>query len=110
MEYNKSKEIHENTDKGDESMELAKITSKGQITIPLEIRKKLRLKDGDKVIFIEENGKIFMGNSTMIALKEIQDAFEGEAERLGLKDEQDIVDLVKQVRAEVWEEKNENNA
>ena len=51
-----------------------------------------------------------MGNSTMIALKEIQDAFEGEAKRLGLKDEQDVVDLVKQVRAEVWEEKNENNA
>ena len=91
-------------------MELAKITSKGQITIPLEIRKKLRLKDGDKVVFIEENGKIIMGNSTMVALKDIQDAFKGEAERLGLENEQDVVDLVKQVRKEMQEEKNENNA
>ena len=32
-------------------MELAKITPKGQITIPIEIRKKLGIKDGDKVAF-----------------------------------------------------------
>lgn len=36
-------------------MELAKITTRGQITIPVEVRKKLNVKDGDKVIFIEEN-------------------------------------------------------
>ncbi|MBR5508946.1 MAG: AbrB/MazE/SpoVT family DNA-binding domain-containing protein, partial [Lachnospiraceae bacterium] len=35
-------------------MELAKVTSKGQITIPIEIRRKLGLKEGDKVLFIEE--------------------------------------------------------
>lgn len=90
-------------------MELAKITTKGQITIPIEIRKKLKLKDGDKVVFIEENGKIVMGNSTMVALKQIQDAFEGEAERLGLQNEQDVVDLVKEVRNEMWEERNADN-
>jgi AbrB family looped-hinge helix DNA binding protein len=33
-------------------MELAKITLRGQITIPAAIRKKLGVKDGDKVIFI----------------------------------------------------------
>lgn len=32
----------------------AKITSKGQITIPLEIRKKLGVRPGDKIVF-EEN-------------------------------------------------------
>ena len=29
-------------------MELAKVTSKGQVTIPIEIRKKLGIKNGDK--------------------------------------------------------------
>jgi len=29
-------------------MELAKITTKGQITLPIQIRKILNLKDGDK--------------------------------------------------------------
>ena len=37
-------------------MELAKITLRGQITIPAEIRKKLCVKDGDKVVFIRAEG------------------------------------------------------
>jgi len=83
-------------------MELAKVTVRGQITIPIEIRKKLNIKDGDKVVFLEENGKIIMENSAMVALREVQDAFKGEAERLGLKDEQDVVNMVKEARKEMW--------
>jgi AbrB family looped-hinge helix DNA binding protein len=81
-------------------MELAKITLRGQITIPVAIRKKLGVKDGDKVLFIEENGRIVMENSIRVALKDVQGAFRGEAERLGLKDEQDVVSMVKEVRRE----------
>ena len=79
-------------------MELAKITLRGQITIPVEIRKKLGVKDGDKVVFIEENGRIVMENSVRVALKDVQDAFRGEAERIGLKDDQDVVVMVKDLR------------
>ena len=79
-------------------MELAKITTRGQITIPIEIRRKLGVKEGDKVVFLEENGRIVMGNAAMLALKMAQESFNGEAERLGLKTEQDVVDLVKDVR------------
>ena len=81
-------------------MELAKVTLKGQITIPIEIRKKLGVKDGDKVIFFEENGRIVMENSVRIALKEVHDAFIGEAERVGLKDEQDAAAMIKESRRE----------
>lgn len=81
-------------------MELAKVTSKGQITIPLEIRKKLGVKEGDKVLFIEEQGRVVMVNSSMEALRKAQDAFKGEADRLGLKNEQDVVDLVSELRGE----------
>ena len=91
-------------------MELAKITTRGQITIPMSIRKKLSVKDGDKIIFFEENGRIVIENSVMIALKKAQDAFVGEAERLGLKTEQDVVNMVKEVRKEIWEERNAYNA
>ena len=90
-------------------MELAKISNRGQITIPVAIRRKLGVKDGDKVIFLEENGRIFMDNSIMIALKKAQDAFAGEADRLGLKTEQDVVDMIKEVRKEIWEERNAGN-
>jgi antitoxin PrlF len=86
-------------------MELAKVTVRGQITIPKEIRKKLNIKDGDKVVFLEENGKVIMENSAMLALREVQAEFEGEAEKLGIK-ERDLVNLVKEVRKEMLKERN----
>ena len=91
-------------------MELAKITMRGQITIPVRIRNRLGVKDGDKVIFIEENGRVVMENAAMITLNKAQDSFVGEAERLGLKSEQDVVNLVKEVRRKVREEANASNA
>lgn len=85
-------------------MELARITSKGQITIPSEIRKKLNLKEGDKVIFIEDGDKIIFANSSMVALKEFQSKMEGNAQKSGITDENDVVNLVKQIRKEISEE------
>lgn len=79
-------------------MELAKITSKGQITLPINIRKALNLQDGDKVAFIEKNGQYLLVNPVMLAIREVQDNFYGEAERLGLEDVDDVVDLIKNVR------------
>ena len=81
-------------------MELAKITQNGQITLPIDIRRSLRLKDGDKVAFIEMNGQYILANPVMLAIKQLQDAFEGEAEKAGIYNEDDVVALVKQVRAE----------
>lgn len=90
-------------------MELSRISSKGQVTIPIDIRKKLNLKEGDKVLFLEEEGKIFIANASLVALKKIQVAMEGEAEKAGLKNEQDVVDFVKSIRKELWEKNYENN-
>ena len=81
-------------------MDVAKVTSKGQITIPIDIRRRLGVKEGDKILFIEEQGKIVMMNSSMEALRKAQAAFAGEAERLGLKDEQDVTNLVNELRRE----------
>jgi len=81
-------------------MEIAKVTSKGQITIPIDIRRKLGVKDGDKILFVEEQGQIIMMNSSMAALQKAQAAFAGEAEQLGLKDEQDVADMVAELRRE----------
>jgi len=81
-------------------MELAKVTSKGQITIPLEIRKMLNLKEGSKVLFFKKGDEVVIKNSAMLALEEVQEAFEGETERLGLISEDDVVELVKKHRKE----------
>jgi len=80
-------------------MELAKITTRGQICLPIAIRRKLRVKEGDKVVFLEENGRIIMENAARLAFARVQEAFEGEAERLGLETEQDVAAMVKDMRA-----------
>lgn len=81
-------------------MELAKITSKGQITIPVSVRRKLGVRDGDKVMFLDEGQGVVMVNASVQALIEAQADFAGVADRLGIKTEQDVVDMVKEVRRE----------
>jgi len=90
-------------------MELARVSSKGQITIPIEIRKKLKLKEGDKVLFAEENGNIFVLNASLVALKEIQENMKDEAKKQYLNSEEDVNKYVEKIREEKWEQKHENN-
>ena len=90
-------------------MEVAKITSRGQVTIPIDIRKKLGVKEGDKIIFIEDGNRIVVANAAKIAFANMRAAFAGEAERLGLASEQDVVALVDGVREEMWKERYADN-
>lgn len=90
-------------------MNLARITAKGQITIPVEIRKKLGVKEGDKVVFIEKDNMIVVANSNKLAFNEIQKAMEGEADKAALHTEEDVVNLCKEVRQELWEKRHANN-
>lgn len=79
-------------------MELAKVTTKGQITIPKAVRETLKIKEGSKIIFLRKGEDIIIKNSAMLAIERIQDAFEGEAERLGLENEEDVVKMIKEYR------------
>ena len=44
-------------------IEVAKISSKGQITIPVSVRDKLKLKTGDKIVIFDENDYILYMDS-----------------------------------------------
>ena len=90
-------------------MEVARITTKGQITIPIEIRKKLNLKEGDKIIFFEQDGRIYFENAALLTFNRIQDAMEGEAQKAGYNSLEEMNELVKEIRKEMWEERYENN-
>ncbi|UTY23126.1 AbrB/MazE/SpoVT family DNA-binding domain-containing protein [Treponema denticola] len=79
-------------------MELAKLTSKGQITIPLAIRNMLGLKTGDKVFFEESRGKVYITNASQIALANIQTQMQGEAEKAGFQTEDDVIAYIKELR------------
>lgn len=58
----------------------------------------LGLKEGSKILFIRKGDDIVIQNSAMLALEKIQDAFDGEAERLDLKTEEDFVKMIKEFR------------
>lgn len=79
-------------------MELAKVTSKGQITIPLMIRNLLQLKTGDKVFFEENDGKVYIANASQITLANVQVKMEGEAKNAGFETEDDVVAYIKELR------------
>ena len=79
-------------------MELAKVTSKGQITIPRDVRKKMNLKTGDKILFFEENNKFFLQNSNSVVLSDFQRSMEGAAQEAGFNDPDDVVKYMKQLR------------
>ncbi|MCM1171915.1 MAG: AbrB/MazE/SpoVT family DNA-binding domain-containing protein [Clostridium sp.] len=82
-------------------MEVAKVSSKGQITIPISVRNKLKLKAGDKIVILEENGRFYFDNSAVLAFKRVEDAFAGEAENAGFSTEEEMQDYMKEIRKEV---------
>ena len=80
-------------------MNLAKISSNGQITVPVEIRRLLGLKSGDKILFFQnQDGEIVVSNASAQAIRRAQAAFAGAAETMGLSGEDDVQALVDEVR------------
>jgi len=79
----------------------AKVMSKGQITLPIDIRKNMKLNTGDRVALIYENDRVIMMNPAIHAMEELQKAMEGEAKRADLTTEEDIIDLCHEIRDEV---------
>jgi len=80
-------------------MHLAKVSTNGQVTVPVEIRKKLNLKEGDKILFFERSeGEIVINNASATAIINAQKAFEGVAKEFGVDSEEDVQQLVDEVR------------
>ena len=38
----------------------AKLSTKGQVTVPMAVRQKFKLEIGDLILFLEENGKLVL--------------------------------------------------
>lgn len=85
-------------------MELAKVTSKGQITISIAIRNALGIRERDKILFMEDGDRVILTNASTNTLLKAQEAFQGVVEELGIKNEQDVMKLVKEIRAERGEQ------
>ena len=78
----------------------AKVMSKGQVTIPKDIRTVLGLDQGSRVTFIVRDGNVQMVNSAVYAMKMLQAEMNGEAEKTNIRSEEDVNALVKSIRSE----------
>jgi len=59
-------------------MTLARVSTDGQITVPMEIRRALKVKAGDKLLFSRNAvGEIVIQNTNAIAIQEAQRAVAG---------------------------------
>jgi len=81
-------------------VENAKVMAKGQITLPKDIREALGVKTGDRVTLISQDNQVIMMNSAVYAMKMLQSSMEGEAEKVGLRSDADVVDLIRGLRSE----------
>ena len=78
----------------------AKVMSKGQVTIPKDVREILGISSGDRITFVVENGNVRLINSAVYDMQLLQAQMANEAENTGLTSDEAIMDLVKEVRAE----------
>jgi len=79
----------------------AKIMSKGQVTIPKEIRSMLKVDEGDRLTFICEGDYAIVMNANLYAMRTLQKAMKGEFEKVGLNSDEDIAELCREVRSEI---------
>ena len=72
----------------------AKVMSKGQVTIPKDVRSALGIDTGDRVTFIVEGNSVRVVNSAAYALMKFQQQMNGEAKKADLFSEDDIAEWI----------------
>ncbi|MBQ3585194.1 MAG: AbrB/MazE/SpoVT family DNA-binding domain-containing protein [Synergistaceae bacterium] len=92
--------------------DIVKISSGGQITIPGEIQKILGVSDGYRVMFIADGEEVRIVNpaihdvrrlQAIHSMRKLQEAMKGAAEEAGWKSDDDVVEYIKEIRAELAE-------
>jgi len=60
LQTKKTIHYHKVTPMPEQIIQISKITSNRQVSIPVEIMKRLKIKAGDKILWIERNGDIII--------------------------------------------------
>ena len=85
------------------STQIVRIQEKGQVTIPLEIRRKLKLRKGDFVTFVEtENGVVIKPAEVLVS--ETLDRIAKTLKEKGV-DLDDLLESGREIRQEIYNEK-----
>jgi antitoxin PrlF len=77
-------------------MEHSRISSKGQLVIPKILREKLDWREGDEILFSQENGKLMLQALTKRDLQEVLAKLQGATSRLEVDSFEDLLETEKQ--------------
>ncbi len=80
---------------------LIEVVDNRQLAVNPSFLDRLNLKSGDKIELLEENGRFYMENPSMIAYRRAAKAFEGEAKKAGFQNEEDLMTYLKDIRQKV---------
>ena len=78
----------------------ARVMSKGQVTIPKNVRAALGIETGDRVTFIVDGTNVRVVNSAVYALMRLQEQMKGEAEKVGFLSEDNVAEWITKSRRE----------
>ncbi len=78
----------------------ARVMSKGQVTIPKNVRNALGINTGDRVTFIVEGSTVRVVNSAIYALQRLQAQMAGEGKTVGLMTDEDVASWITASRRE----------
>ena len=76
----------------------ARVMSKGQVTIPKNVREALGIDVGDRVTFVVDETGVKVVNSAIYALMKFQEQMKGESEKSGLLTEEDVSEWITKSR------------
>ena len=82
----------------------ARVMSKGQVTIPKNVRAALGVKTGDRVTFIVDGTSVKVVNSAVYAMMRFQEQMMGEGKRVGMLTEEDVAAWITESRREEADE------
>ena len=80
-----------------ETIEIGTVSARGQIAIPSDIREKMHLRDGEKVLFVLEGDSLLMKKVESMSWNEITKPLREAAKRAGIN-ESDVPDIIHKVR------------
>jgi AbrB family looped-hinge helix DNA binding protein len=80
-----------------ESIDIGTVSVRGQVAIPAEIRERMHLQEGEKVLFVLEGDALLVKKVSSLSWDEVTRPLREAAHRAGLK-ESDVPRIVEQVR------------
>jgi antitoxin PrlF len=80
--------------------EVIKVTSKGQITLPIEIRNAIGITD-ESYLVVEQIGEYVLMKKAEIRMKEIQNILQNEAKRKNVS-RRELLAALKKTQKRVW--------